>query len=216
MNNFAQSYLIIFMKKIYTTILVLLSCYGISKAQSRSNTEFGIGFGLNSSYVTESSSNEQTDVINRFNVGISADHYFSDAWSLKVKAVYDQKGWANGFITFPSGTTINNVDFKLNYLTVPVMANWHFGRTRNWYLDFGPYVGFLLSASESSNNVDVKSIFNTVDGGLGLGIGIKLPVAQKTNIFIEYSGAAGIANIFKDSDTSILNATGSLNVGINF
>lgn len=204
------------MKKIYFTILVLLGCYGFANAQKTNTTEFGVGVGYNGSYVTDQSNNH-SDPIGGLNVGLSADHYFSDRWSIKAKLVYDQKGWANGFVTTPSGATINNVDYKLTYLTVPVMANWHFGRTRNWYLNFGPYVGFLLNATESSNIVtDTKSFFNSTDGGLALGIGIKIPMNEKTNFFIEYSGQGGVANIFKNSSPSTQNVTESFNIGIGF
>ncbi len=55
--------------------------------------------------------------------------------------MYDQKGWDDGTITDVNGTFIT--DYNLNYLTVPVMANWHFGRTKNWYLNFGAYTAIL-------------------------------------------------------------------------
>jgi hypothetical protein len=204
------------MKKLFFTTLILLGCYTLTNAQTRNATEFGIDVGYNSSYLIESQSNYNTDFRSGLNVGVSADHYFSDTWSLKVKAIYDQKGWGNGFIVQPSGPTLYNVDFKLDYLTVPVMANWHFGRTRNWYFNFGPYIGFLLDASASDNYPGIKDSFNTVDGGIALGVGIKIPINQTSKFFIEYDGQGGATNVFKNSDSNYQNIRESINIGINF
>jgi opacity protein-like surface antigen len=97
------------------------------------------------------------------------------------------------------------------------MANWHFGRKRNWYLNFGPYAGFLLNAEETVGGVDVKEAFNTTDFGLALGIGVKIPVSDKLKISIEYDGQAGLLDIFKDNNFGrIQNSRASLNVGLNF
>ena len=98
------------------------------------------------------------------------------------------------------------------------MANWHFGKTRKWYLNFGPYAGFLLSAKASQYTGSVKEAFNSVDGGLAYGIGVKLPVSEKAKFFIEFDGQAGVANVFKNSGSSsnIRNGRGSFNIGFNF
>jgi opacity protein-like surface antigen len=202
------------MKKIFTTLFMVVGISTLALAQ-KGKTEFGLGIGYSGAYVSTGNSNENTDAIGGVNIALSFDQYFSDAWSLKAKLTYDQKGWANGFLDLGT-TSINNVDFKLNYITVPVMANWHFGRTHNWYLDFGPYVGFLTSATESYTGSDVKSSFNTTDGGLAAGIGVKIPVSDKIKFFIEYEGQSGVVNIFQTSDNTVLNNRGSFNIGINF
>ena len=196
---------------------MVLSVYTLVQAQNKSKgSEFGIGIGYNAAYVT--SSNQSTASTSGFNFGVSLDNYFSDRWSLKVKAVYDQKGWANGFLTL-GNTTYNNVDYKVNYITVPVMANWHFGKTRNWYLNFGPYVGFLTTANVGIPNliVDVKSLFSSTDVGLDAGIGIKFPVSNKSKLYIEYDGQSGFGNIFQSSTGgSVKSARASFNIGLTF
>jgi hypothetical protein len=97
------------------------------------------------------------------------------------------------------------------------MANWHFGRTRNWYLNFGPYVGFLLNAKETAGSTPLNEVFNTVDAGLDAGIGIKFRISDKAKFFIELNGQGGVTDIIKDNGGSALrNSTSALNVGINF
>ncbi len=208
------------MKKLFTTLFAVLGIFTLAHAQQSKGVEFGVGIGYSGASVSNSD-NQSTKSKSGFNAAVSVDNYFSDRWSLKVKAIYDQKGWANGFITVNDGgssTTYQPVDFKLNYLTVPIMANWHFGKTRNWYLNFGPYVGFLLSANVTQFSQSVKPVFNDVDGGLAYGIGVKLPVAEKTKFYIEFDGQGGVTNLFVKgaSTTDIRSARGALNIGFNF
>ncbi|MCC8425695.1 porin family protein [Mucilaginibacter sp. UR6-11] len=200
------------MKKILTTLFMALGIYSLAQAQHKPKDEFGIGFGYNGAYLTADNSYQSTDAISGFNAQVYADHYFSRSWSLKVKVVYDQKGWANGYINTPT-STIDGVDFNLNYITVPVLANWHFGRTHNWYLDFGPYIGFLTSAHAAG--YDLKDGFNSTDGGLAYGIGVKIPVSRKTKFFIEYDGQSSVVNVFNSGDVA-RNERFSFNVGLAF
>ncbi|MCR8561438.1 PorT family protein [Mucilaginibacter sp. BJC16-A38] len=203
------------MKKIITTLLVVLGIYTAAFSQTKGATEFGINVGLNESTVTTGDNQTNSDYRVGFNVGVSADYYFSDHWSFKAKVVYDQKGWNNGY--FDDGTNSYTVDYKLNYITIPLMANWHFGRTRNWYLNFGPYIGILTSAKLSDGGGDVKDFFNTTDGGLDVGIGVKIPVSDRAKFFIELNGQGGVSDMVKDNTGSALrNSTSNINIGINF
>jgi opacity protein-like surface antigen len=205
------------MKKVFTTLLILLGIYSVSSAQTRNTTEIGFNIGYNAANVTYSGGNVNSDYTSGLNLGFSAEHYFSDRWSIKGKLIYDQKGWGNGYLTFDDGSEVDGVNFHLNYLTVPVMANWHFGRTRNWYLHFGPYVGILLNTSESSNSgVDIKSVFNTTEVGLDAGIGVKFPVSNHVKLFIEADGQGGFNNIFKYSDGTVRSERSSINFGVLF
>jgi opacity protein-like surface antigen len=204
------------MKKILTTIVIVLGVYTATFAQQKKgDVELGINAGFNSSTV---SSDDFTNSSYRggFNFGVAADLYFSNRWSIKGKLIYDQKGWNDGFFSTQNGSSTNS-NFHLNYLTVPVMANWHFGRTRNWYLNFGPYVGFLTEAKESAYGTNVKPFISSTDFGLALGIGVKIPLSDKVKLSLEYEDQAGISDISKTaSESAIRNNRASLNVGLNF
>lgn len=205
------------MKKLITTLLILSGICTASFAQTKNAAEFGVNIGYNSASVTYSGTNETSAYTSGLNLGISGEYYFSDRWSIKGKLNYDQKGWGNGFLIIDENTEIDGINIHLNYLTIPVMANWHFGRQRNWYLNFGPYAGFLLSAKESSDSADIKDAFNTADFGLDLGIGVKIPINNNVKFIIEYDGQAGVTNVFKDSGgTSFQNVRSSFNVGLVF
>ena len=202
------------MKKIVYAFVIMLGCSTFTVAQKKGDIELGFNIGYNSSTVASSMVNSDTG--SGINVGFAADYYFSDRWSIKTKLIYDQKGWDNGFIEDLDTGNLYTTDYNINYLTVPVMANWHFAKKRNWYLNFGPYVGFLLSAEETKFGFDVKSGFNSTDFGLAVGIGVKIPVSDKLKISFEYEGQSGVSNIFKQSDANVTNSRSSINVGVNF
>ncbi|HVV54055.1 MAG TPA: porin family protein [Mucilaginibacter sp.] len=203
------------MKKFLIILFILSGFCTVAKAQ-RAGGEFGVNVGLNSSTVQYSGTGQNADYTVGVNLGISGEYYFSDRWGVKAKVIYDQKGWGNGFLILNDGTEIDGVDYHLNYFTIPVMANWHFGMRRNWYLDFGPYVGFLASASETSNSADVKPLFNNTDAGLAFGIGVKFPLSNQASLFFEYDGQAGFSNVFSQSDGTYQNVRSSLNIGVLF
>jgi len=203
------------MKKMLVACMLLLGMSSAVWAQKSGDVEFGVNLGFNKSTVADNKTT--SDAGTGFNIGGSVDYYFSNRWSLKGKLIYDQKGWDNDYIEDYYTGNVYPTNFNVNYLTVPVMANWHFGRTRNWYLNFGPYIGFLLSAKDTHFGADVSSAFNATDFGLALGIGVKIPVSDKIKIFMEFDGQGGSTDIFKDNPYSnVTNSRSSFNVGINF
>lgn len=203
------------MLKFLATILIVLSLCTTVFSQTKGQTEFGANIGFNAATVTTSQNLTNSEYRSGFNAGISVDHYFSDRWSIKGRLGYDQKGWNKGFFEDEYSSVIT--DYHLDYLTIPVMANWHFGRKRNWYLNFGPYVGILLSASETSGGTDLKPYFSGTDVGLDAGIGIKFPVSEGAKFFIELNGQGGFTDIVKNNAGSALkSSTTNINIGFNF
>ncbi len=210
------------MKKHLSTLAILV-CVGLTTfAQQKGNVEVGINVGLNFAKLTTNNyyENQGTDFVTGLTTGISGEYYFSNSWGIKAKINYNQKGWGNGFYTDINGNT-TTTDFKLNYVTIPLMANWHFGRTKNWYLNFGPYIGFLTSATATATGTDVKSYINSTDAGLAYGIGVKIPLSDNVKFFAEYQIESGLANISNNStndnnSTTLLNSSFGLNVGAIF
>jgi opacity protein-like surface antigen len=204
------------MGKAMIMLLVVAGMCSCAAAQTANQAEYGFGIGLNQSTVQYSGTGENATYKNGFNLGVSAAYSFSDRWGVKARVIYDEKGWADGFLVLNDGTEIDGVDYHLDYITVPIMANWRFGRMRNWYLDFGPYMGFLVNANESSNSANVRPLFNSTDVGLALGIGVKIPLTDKAKLFFEYEGQGGLTNVFAQGDGTYQNIRSSINVGLIF
>ncbi len=216
------------MKKNLITLFILLAFCKLASAQhhfygpsSSANTifqkgdvEFGINAGYGFSYIDYGDS--YSSILGTFNAAISADYYFSDTWGLKIKVIYDQKGSSDGSLYDNMGNEIDGLKARFNYITVPVMASWHFGMNQNWYQNFGPYVGFLNSVKIGGYNV--KGDFNTIDGGLSEITGVKFPMSNRKSLFIELEIQQGVVDIAKydSSDTQSWIDRGSINVGLNF
>lgn len=187
-----------------------------TNAQDNGDFEFGVNAGLNLTNVSTIDGQSNANSRIAFNAGASGEYYFSDRWGIKAKLIYDSKGWADGYIEGEDFDTVTT-NFKLDYLTVPIMANWHFGSNRNWYLHFGPYIGLLINATDSELGLDLKDGFKSTDLGLALGIGYKFEVNDNTKLFIEFDGQSGLTDIFEDNPwDAIRNTRSSLNFGLLF
>lgn len=204
------------MRKPLTLLLLLSVGFFTAKAQQKNTFEYGFNAGLNLSTV-QAGSTTNSSYRNGFNIAAFGDYYLSDRWSIKARLAYDQKGWDRGYLTDLTTGRSAITDYHLDYLTIPVLANWHFGKKRNWYLNFGPYAGFLLSAKETKFNNDLKDFLHTTDIGFDLGIGVKIPVSSRVKILFEFDGQAGFTDVFKQNDDSrVTTSRSSFNTGLVF
>lgn len=203
------------MKKLFFIAMMTFASITTVNAQKESGFELGGNVGVSTSVIATSDSQITSDNLTSFNLGLSGEYYFSSRWGLKAKLILDNKGWGNGFVQV--GNNFTTTDIKLTYLTLPVMANWHFGSTRKWYLHFGLYAGFLLNAEAKANGMDVSDAIESVDIGLAAGIGYKFPIAEKANMFIEYDGQGGFTDVFaNNTGDAVRNSRSSFNIGVLF
>jgi hypothetical protein len=206
------------MKKLLLSALITFGIYSAALAQNKNTIEFGVNAGLSSSTMQNNSiigQGFQSKISANF--GVSGEYYFSDRWGIKAKAIYDQKGWSgSSVVSVVDGSEMGALNYHLNYLTIPVMANWHFGKNRNWYLDFGPYVGFLLNKDDRSQLSSEPPAFKSTDAGIALGIGVKIPIYQTARLFFEYDAQGGITSVYTPNEGIDKNARSSLNVGLLF
>ncbi len=225
------------MKTFYLSAIFICIFLVVGYAQQKTDVEFGMQAGYSRSGVDLGAGATGDATIGGFNAGIYADMYWNDRWSMKVKVLYDQKGFSQrGYISnlligdyqpsTPAPTVVYN-NIHLNYITVPLMVNWHFGQTRRWYLDFGPYAAFLLTkkdpqAPPGSQYISTQYYatgYNSIILGLALGIGYKYPVSKHLKLFMEFETQNDLANTLDgpvNSDSSYQNVRGSFNIGVNF
>ncbi len=195
-----------FMKKLLFTAFAIL---GLTLASAQSNAgEFTLAPQIGVNFSTYTSSNTSYDARTSFAGGVVGEYYLSDRWSLRSGLLYDSMGAKDSY---------DNVD-KLNYLTIPLNANWHFGRNRNWYLNFGPAIAIILSAKSDLFNgqtIDVKDYVSGTDIGIALGIGYKFDINDSFQLCIDYQGFGGIINIDDSNNLpyDIRNSRSSFNIG---
>ena len=135
------------------------------------------------------------------NFGITGDYYLTEAWSIRTGILYQKMG----------GQTFDS-KYELDYLNIPINANWHFGSTRKWNLNFGLLTGFKISNADDQNIFGIKSKGNQT--AINWGIGYKFEVNNQIGILLDYQFLAGTTNIDRDEIYSLKNKGGNLNVGV--
>jgi long-subunit fatty acid transport protein len=194
------------MKKILFTVVIALTAT-IAQAQIREkgNFEYINQIGYSSANYNGEGVNLDNKPVNAVSYGLGGDYYFNNRWSLRSGLLFQTMGTKSGLGIFKD---------ELQYLTIPVNANWHFGSTRKWNLNFGPSIGFLTSAN--TNGIDIRELVNSTQIGFNYGIGYKIEVSNKISILIDYQAMTGLTDVAKDSDFKIKNVYSSFNAGCVF
>jgi len=139
-----------------------------------------------------------------FNFGVIGDYFFNDRWSLRSGINYDSMG-----------ASIPGSDLTLDYINIPINANWHFGSTRKWNLNFGVTPGFLTKADLDGE--DVKDGYKSFQLGISYGIGYKIEISDSFSILVHGQGLVGVTNILSEEaggdDFTRLNAGSTISVG---
>lgn len=150
------------------------------------------------------------DAVENPYVGINAEYYLNNRWSLRTGVEYKMMG-SSGYTDFFFN---DRFEENLDFVSVPLHAGYHFGKTRKWYLNFGPTVDFLTKAE--SNGRDISYGMNTVQVGIGVGIGYKIYINERFSIGVDHQEYISVVNNLKDSsrrnDAYIANYFGSFNV----
>lgn len=183
--------------------VVLTATFANAQVREKGTIEIIPQIGYSSSNYYGNDVGSGNSPITSVSYGVAGDYFFNKTWSLR-----------SGLLFQTMGTEIIGIKEKLNYLTIPINANWHFGSTKKWNLNFGPSFGFLMSAKDDST--DIKDLTNSTQFGLNYGIGYKIEVSDKISILIDYQGMSGFSDVSKDSSTNIKNAYGSFDVGCVF
>ncbi|BCY29192.1 porin family protein [Flavobacterium okayamense] len=204
------------MKKLILVVLILTSIQLFSQQRNRGDIELNPKIGTAASnYYGEV--RLENDPLSSVNLGIETDYFFNNRWSFHSGLLFQRMG----------SNVTSYYSEKINYITIPLNANWHFGSTRKWYLNFGPSAGFLISAEAdikqgsfdpsdftfSNGTFDIKDSVNSFQLGLNFGIGYKIFINEMLSISIDYQGMTGLTNISNDNQYSIKNAYSSFNVG---
>jgi opacity protein-like surface antigen len=182
------------MKK--TVILLIFISFLSNITAQTSKFEIGPEIGLNISSYNFSDTSSDDSSIKRIAFGIVGKFNFSNNWSIKTKIKYEGKG----------SRIIDRFDRvfhiqKLNYLNLPLMAEWKFGNGNlRGFLNLGIFGGVLLSATEEyrdDGEIDNSNSFNSTDFGAAYGLGAIYKLKKNINLFFELGGQYG--NIDVDS-----------------
>lgn len=198
------------MKKILLfAFLVLLGSMVMNAQNEKGDLTLSPQVGVNfTRYVSPEVS---YNALTTLSVGATGDYYFNDRWSLKSGLLLINMGANDRY----------DIADNLSYLTIPINANWHFGKRRNWNVNFGPAMNFLLKAESEfpdGSTLNIKNMISGFDLGLGYGIGYSFFVSQNFMMFVDYQGYLGFINVDKQGvlPNNILNTRDGFNLGAIF
>lgn len=192
------------MRKVLLPLVAIIS-FGFVNAQSKNKRTIEITPKIGISRFCELNEGNYTESNTGAKLGVTADYYLNNRWSLRSGLIADKMGGKSVI----DGYTYED---KFNYLSIPINANWHFGSTRKWNLNFGLNPSFLVSAKMNG----LKFPKNTIESfqlGLTYGVGYKIEITNKFGILIDTQFFNGLTNINKATDAYIVNAGYSLNLG---
>ena len=195
------------MKKLL--LLMSLVSIGFANAQTKNKGTIEITPKIGSSRFYENSEYDSSKYNSGVQFGVTSDYYFNNRWSLRSGLIFDKMGGTNT-------DAEDRYEDKLIYLSIPINANWHFGSTRKWNLNFGLSPSFLTKATSEYNGMSQKISTSDIESfqlGFTYGIGYKIGITEKFGILIDAQFFNGLTNINKATDIRVINAGYSFNLG---
>jgi hypothetical protein len=193
------------MKKAMVILAVLALTFGSASAQTN---KFDIGIEGGPSLVFLHG-NEMLGESNHPTTGVSAGAFFQYNFkkilSLRTNLSFERKG---SFTRYEStdymGIPIEDVTInsRFDYLTLPLLVRATFGKKVQFFINTGPYIGFLIQLSTitkgglcPTKKGNSTSLMKRFDAGLTTGIGLAVPFKQKFAFTFEARNNMGLVNI---------------------
>jgi len=123
-----------------------------------------------------------------------------NGFSIQPEALYTQKGTS---ITVSEGTASSEMKLKADYVDVPILGRFTFGKGLRRYVFAGPPLNFLISAKAKSgflgtaSEIDVSETVESFEAALVLGGGIEIGP-----LLVEARWSEGLTNIAVDGMTA--------------
>ncbi len=144
-------------------LLVVSATLFMIYSGSAQEAQFGLKAGLNMASIDVKNAGDY-DARAGLHVGGLAHIHISRHFAIQPELVFSMQGGESG-----------NNKLKLNYINVPVQAQYMFNNGLR--LQTGPQLGFLVTSELESNGVDIDidDAFNTVEFAWSVGAGYLFP-----------------------------------------
>jgi hypothetical protein len=138
--------------------------------------------------------------------GLFGQYNFPRHFSIRTGCYFERKGSSLklSFVDMngtPVGTMRGRESF--DYITVPLLFRYNFGKKINCFVNAGPFVGFLLKQTEYTEALlnipestsDRTANFQETEAGVSFGAGINYPVSEKYMFSFEVRNNLGLTNV---------------------
>ena len=191
-------------KKLLTIFFALLTLNSFSQKKT-----YDIGFEAGINYGSLRGNEFANDFYKSkfsYSAGAFVEYSLNDIYALRSGLYYDRKGASydidetnevGDIVGIVHGTT------NLDYLVVPFLLRAHFGKETRFFINGGPFVGFLISAKDKIDEFkpypgyeyDTKDNYNKTDIGLSFGAGMSFPFGKRFEGSFEFKDNLGLTNI---------------------
>jgi hypothetical protein len=184
------------MKRIIFSAVMLLLVRG-AYAQ---HVEYGIKGGVNFANLKDDAANNDADNKTGFHLGGLAHIHLNRSWAIQPEIVYSTQGAEYG-----------NGKLKLNYINVPVLAQYMFAE--GFRLQTGPQLGILTTSEWKSGNTetDVDNLSNA-DFSWSFGAGY----LSRSGLGIDARYNLGLTDVSKSNTTDLQNRVWQLGLFYQF
>jgi hypothetical protein len=180
--------------------------------------------------------------------GVFADYYLTHSFAIRAEVNYSSEGGQRtGMQPVPDPALAQQfgqlvfASFKteqiLDYIEIPILAKYSFGGPMHFFVDAGPYVGYLVRAKTETSGVsapydepgnqlapmmidfggttDIKDSINRWNVGLGGGLGVETQFGPG-RVLVDAHFSYGLKNIQRYPDTDGENNTGALEFTLGY
>ena len=149
--------------------------------------------------------------------------------SFKAGLSYQRKGFKlDGVPQIDNSGNMVNVgtsNTRLDYLTFPVLVKANFGKKVQFFVNAGPYVGYLLKKTDRLKIDGTSTTYtedfnysgiNRWDFGIASGIGVAIPIRTYWVISVEARNYSGLLDLASNTNVKWLTNTTDLRVGVAY
>jgi hypothetical protein len=207
-------------------ILLFLFAGHFANAQSY---RFGISGGAGASYLLGdhffSDNNQHTF---SYAAGLYGIASFGDI-EVKLQLLYEAKGDGYEFTVITPGQPEFDSDKaqstrRYSYITIPLMASYRFGSSKNFGVGLGPYVAFLTQQKPKSTIGDQEFEYgsaedwNSFDMGLSLSVDYRYGLTKNWFLTAEATGNLGLIDMYKENSRNynMYNQNYLLSLGVQY
>jgi len=206
------------MEKMKTVLIVLLLMV-ISNIAYAQNLTIGIKDGISHSDIkfeykdfNDSRYFRVNSLKGGRNFGLVLNYQITNFFSIQSELYHSEKGFEFDLCSNMDGGPGVFGDYKMNYITIPLLANFEIGKSFKFYGYGGLYMSFLNSAKNQTTltstassdfphydySYDPTSEFYSSEKGALFGLGVRIPLCNKVKLFVDTRYETGLTNASRD------------------
>lgn len=195
------------MKKLHILLAALLPAIAFAQEETVSKPiKFGVQAGATYAGIRGNPGAEENDYAVDYLIGASIEVPINERLSFIGNLNYERKSFSREIQTQedpfdPIFQPVNlDVRATLHYIAVPLDLKYYLDPAKKFYVNGGLFAGFYLdnTLKVDGDKVEDESgddIFKTLDFGLNLGLGMRIPLDNKNDLNIELRDNLGLVNI---------------------